>query len=178
MRALCAGHHTYLSFFMPLMCENLQSNSVSPLNALAPRLQAREQRAAAAVRSPTQAKASDNHSVRTSLTQEKQPTSSSISICAPAFNAQSTTLNPDVDTTPTNANTSDSHSLRTSLLQENNVYTSLLQESSIPVAASVSAPHSSTDNPEVGYSDAKVNFRSYAYDRTRAYPCFLVLTCA
>jgi hypothetical protein len=143
---------------MPLMCDNVHSNYVSPLNALAPRLQAREQRAAAAVSSPTQAKASDKQSLRTSPPQETQPTSSSISISAPAFGAQSTTLNPDVDKTPTKANTSDSHSLRTSLLQGSNVYTSLLQESSITVAASASAPHSVTDNPKGGNSDAKVNF--------------------
>lgn len=152
---------SHICRFLCHVCVTLCIQIMSPHNALAPRLQAREQRAAAAASSPTQAKAHDNHSLCTSLPQEKPPTSSTISISAPGFAAQSTTLNPDVDKTSTKANTSDSHSLPTSLLQESNVYTSLLQESSITVAASASAPHSATHNPNGGKSDAKVFFVQY-----------------
>jgi hypothetical protein len=170
VRALCAGYHVSVVFHATYV----YSNYVSPLNALA--LQARQQRApetlmedvevskekpqavhaAAAASSPTQAKTCDSHSLRTLLLQARQQR-------APE------TLMEDVEvskekpqavhaaaaaSSPTQAKTCDSHSLRTSLPQESNVNTSLLQESSITLAASASVPHNSNG----GNSDVKVNF--------------------
>jgi hypothetical protein len=100
------------------------SNYVSPLNALA--LQARQQRAPETLMEDVE------------VSKEKPQ---AVHAAAAA-------------SSPTQAKTCDSHSLRTSLPQESNVNTSLLQESSITLAASASVPHNSNG----GNSDVKVNF--------------------